>query len=458
MKRIALLVLSCFSLFFGSIFAQSHQWTGNGGDTNWFNASNWDAGTVPDATSTVAINGNFDVHIQAGPATVQSLELSSGARLILEQDLESNSMIINNSGAILEFISGTLSGAGIENDGLFKLTGNTNKVLNEIIINNQDEIHVFQSNQTQVLGTTINNAASGLIDIASVGGFLQQSTNSVLNNSGILKKSNDGINSVGNFYLILEINNHGVIQVPEDETFLLLAGNSNFINSELGTVRGSGTYDITANFINSGTVVPGGDAEVGTMNITNNFSLNGGWIELDIFGNDPAQFDRITVTGSPDLSGYLNLNLTFIPELGDEFQVITGSQGLTNCDFPDFASAVYQGIEYGFEIICNTNDVTLRLDSIEILEIGNFEMTDAEFFVHPNPVNREAVFSFPSEWGSSENNSLAIYNYLGQEVLKIEGISSKVSKFRRGNLPGGLYFVILKSNGKVLATTRMVIE
>ncbi|MBT8255029.1 MAG: hypothetical protein KJO23_00680, partial [Bacteroidia bacterium] len=148
MKRIALLVLSCFSLFFGNIFAQSHQWTGNGGDANWFNASNWDAGTVPDATSTVAINGNFDVHIQAGPATVESLELFSGARLILEQDLETNSMIINNSGAILEFISGTLSGAGIENDGLFKLTGNSNKVLNEIIINNQGEIRVFQSNQT----------------------------------------------------------------------------------------------------------------------------------------------------------------------------------------------------------------------------------------------------------------------------------------------------------------------
>ncbi len=458
MKNCYTLGILCLSLFLSNLNAQTHQWTGNGGDTNWFNTANWDAGTVPIETSSVQISGNVFVTISGNAAEAFTIDLLNGSTLELESDLTTGSIITIDPNSTLEFISGTLSGSGVHNNGLLKLTGEFSRTFDNTSITNNALFLVTNSNQTQVLGTTINNSSTGVIDIASVGGFLQQSTTSILNNEGFVVKSPDGLNPVGNFYLILEINNEGTIEVQEDQIFLLLAGGDTFTNFETGRVTGDGTYDITTTFINEGTVSPGSSGGIGTLDITNNFSLNGGIVAIDILGNQPGEFDAISVFGSPLMEGIFEINLQFAPQIGDEFPVLTWSQSGSSCSFPQFTTAIFEGMEYTFETFCNANDVTLRLAEISVLGLDDFSKSEVQFYVYPNPVSGEATFVFSSERFSSEETTLSIYNYLGQRVLNVDGFTSETNTFQRGDLPAGLYFASIAAEGQVIATTQLLLD
>lgn len=458
MKNLRLLTAFCLIFTFSNLFAQTHNWTGNGGDSDWFNTANWDAGTVPFETSTVSIAGNVMVSISAEAAQAFSIDLHNTAILELANDLETGSIITVHPSATFLFSSGTLEGSGIHNFGLLKIEGNNLRTFNNTSITNHANFLVTNSNQTQVLGTTINNMSTGSIDIPSVGGFLQQGTSSVLNNDGIVRKIPDGINPFGNFYLIVEINNHGTIEVQEDQIFLLLAGNSTFTNFEDGRVMGDGTYDITTTFINQGLVLPGGFESVGTLEITNNFSLNGGTVEIDMAGTQANEFDAINVFGSPAMEGNFNINLLFTPQVGDEFPVITWNLTGSSCSFPQFTTAVLDGLEYTFETICNPNDVSLRLVEIGVLGADDFSKDDVQFFIHPNPMRSEGTFVFSSEWITSEETTLVIYNAIGQQVVSIDGFTSELNTFHRGNLPGGVYFAQVMSDGTVLATTKIILN
>lgn len=85
-------------------FGQTHTWTGNGGNTDWFNASNWDANTIPDALSNVLIPSGFDVDITTSIATLDFMVIQANATLE-----------VNNSIAIT-------TGIEIMADGHFYLT------------------------------------------------------------------------------------------------------------------------------------------------------------------------------------------------------------------------------------------------------------------------------------------------------------------------------------------------
>ena len=99
---------------------------------------------------------------------------------------------------------------------------------------------------------------------------MHQNTSSTLNNAGVLKKS-QGSTQMGNYYLIMTINNTGTIEVIEDQTVLLLASQYEYNNFEEGKMIGGGVYDITAMFTNMGTVYPGEIDGVGIMDVTTNF-------------------------------------------------------------------------------------------------------------------------------------------------------------------------------------------
>jgi len=449
-------ILLCLIGASTAINAQTHNWIGNGGDNNWFTASNWDSGTIPIATSSVAIAGNFVVNISGNSAEANTLDLFNGATLQLESDLMTVSIITIHPNSTLEFISGSLSGSGILNNGLLKLEGTGNRTFNQVIINNNAQFLVTNSSLTQIINTTINNNSTGVIDISSVGGFLQQGSSSTINNEGVIKKTPDGINPIGNFYLILEINNQGSIDVQMDQIFLLLAGASTFTNFETGRMIGNGTYDITTSFINAGTVSPGSSPDIGALDITNIFSLNGGTIEIDIASTN--EFDGITIFGSPVMEGTIDVNLLFAPQIGNEFTIITWNNSGGSCSFPQFTTAIFNGFEYTFEIFCNSNDVTLKVLNSTILGLDNLSLEAPIFYVLPNPVTQKATFIFSSELISLEENTMVIYNYLGQQILAIENFTSKNNVFHRGNLPSGLYFAQLRDSRKVLATTRLVLD
>ncbi|MEM7086646.1 MAG: T9SS type A sorting domain-containing protein [Bacteroidota bacterium] len=449
-----LLFLSPFCLVTG----QTHNWTGNGGDNDWFNTANWDAGSVPIETSTVSIVGNVTVHITGSDATAYTIDLINGSTLELDGNLNTDSIITVRASATFKFISGVLSGSGILNDGLVLFEGLQMRTLSNTIINNNGHLLVTDTNQTQVLSTTINNNSTGILEIASVGGFLQQSTTATLNNAGTVIKTPDGINPIGNFYLIMTINNDGVFEVMEDQIFLLLAGAATFTNSVTGRLVGNGTYDITSEFVNMGTIAPGNSPDVGSLDITNNFSLTGGKIDLDIEGPANGQYDKISVTGFPAMDGFLNINLKYSAALGDSFTIVTWTPSGNSCLFPDTTTASFDGLEYTFDINCNANDVILLVSDISVLGIDDNATQDVEFFISPNPVTTEASFTFSSDVTRFENVSLAVYNYLGQQIIRRDHFTTENNTFNRGNLPSGLYFAQLETDSKILATARMVLK
>ena len=458
MKTLYSLAAICFAIAFTNLHAQTHNWTGNGGDSNWFNANNWDTGTVPIETSTVSIVGNVMVEITTDSAEAFAIDLHNNAILMLANDLETESIITVHPTATFHFASGTLSGSGVQNFGLLKLEGPSARTFSNTSVTNHAEFLVTESNQTNVLSTTINNMSTGILDISSVGGFLQHSTSSVINNDGLLRKSPDAMNPFGTFYLILEINNHGTIEVKEDQTFLLLAASSTFTNFEDGLFTGNGIYDITTTFINEGTVLPGGSEVVGSLDITNSFTLNGGSIQIDMAGTQTGEFDSIDIVGSPIMEGSFDINLLFAPQLGDEFQVVSWNLSGSSCDFPQFTSTVFDGFEYTFETICNSNDVTLKLVDISVLGVSDLSKDSVQFFIHPNPLSNEGTFVFSSEWITSEETTLTIFNAMGQQVLSVDGFTSESNTFHRGNLPGGVYFAQVLSEGEVIATTKIILD
>jgi len=237
-----------------------------------------------------------------------------------------------------------------------------------------------------------------------------------------------------------------------------LAGTATFTNSVTGRMVGNGNFDITSEFINMGVFAPGKSPTIGSLDVTNNFSITAGTIEFDIAGTTAGSYDQIRVTGFPEMDGFFDINLQYTASIGDSFTAITWTPNGNSCQFPATTTASFEGQEYTFDIICNGNDVTLVVSEITVLGLTDIASQKIEFLITPNPVDSEAVFTFSSEVGTIENPSVVIYNYMGQEIMRRNDITSDNNVFSRENIPSGLYFAQLESGGTVLATTRMLLK
>lgn len=445
-----------FPLF---ISAQSHIWTGNGGDSSWFNPSNWNLNSVPDASSNTLISAaSSNVEISLGTAVSNFVTVHNGATLTVDGNLAVTGSIIIDNNASMIWRSGTISGGcTIENTSLLLIEGASTKTLDAVTVNNNGEFNINNSNQIILAnGVVINNAFQKVINITSVGGFISQGANATLNNDGVIRKSPDGINPFGNFYLILEINNSGTMIIPEDETFLILVGAFTFTNN--GNIVGNGTLDITANFINTGIVIPeDGNGAIGTLNITNNFNLSpGGSLHINI-GIDGLENDVIAVTGSPVLNGNITVELESDLNIGDQFQILTATNGIPTCNFPQYVYAdTFAGTIYEFEVICLATSVVLNVT--DILGVDDFNTDEINFYISPNPIQDVGQFVFPSELILEYRTlEVAIYNYSGQQIIQIP-LTSEENILETFGFASGLYLVQLRANNEVLATTKLVIE
>lgn len=454
MKKTSYLFVCCLLYTVFTLTGQTHIWTGTGGNEDWFTSANWDVNTVPNASSEVLIPSDNIVEITGAPAAVQSLTIEAVGMLIVLDNLTISSEVTIANDAALIFKQGTISGGGtITNNGSLKFNDVMVKNFTNITINNNALILVAESNQIQFNSCVINNSNGAIIDIASVGGFLQQNNNTVLNNDGLVRKRADGINPIGNFYLIMEINNSGTFNVAYDEILLLLAGASHFTTTPSGRMEGAGTYDITSNVINEGTVFPGNESEIGTMHITNNFAIQQGTIAIDILSPNPGEYDAINIVGSPQLDGYVDVRLMDHLTLGDQFDILTWSLNGSSCSLPQYTTASYDGLEYRFEIFCETNSVRLEVESVTTL--GLLDRSKSELIATPNPIADMVTFRIPSELISE--TTIEIYNFLGQEVTTLQVLSEN-TVFNRGSLPAGIYFARLISDSNTLGTTTLLLE
>lgn len=92
------------------------------------------------------------------------------------------------------------------------------------------------------------------------------------------------------------------------------------------------------------------------------------------------------------------------------------------------------------------------LDGIE-------DYNSAEVFSNAYPVPANDVVNFDYNFASSENAEVAIYNMMGQEVLRnsISGISGKLS-INVSDLTDGVYFYSLIVNGKTEKSSKLIIR
>lgn len=447
-------------IFQSTLIAQSHIWTGNGGDQDWFNAANWSANTVPDPSSDVIIDQQFSVMVTGQPVIVTNIGLFGNAALNLNTDFTAYEQFRITAGATLIWNKGGfIGGAVIQNNGNILITSTEEKHLTGANLENSGWIDIISIGLLRLNDSPkITNTTTGVFQINGAGSLTHQSGNPVFDNEGLVRKV--GGVAAGASYMILEMNNGGVIDIGENQTFLFLSALGALNNMETGKMTGTGTYDITAPFITHGTISPGG-GDVGKLDFVNNFSLNPQTkLRFDIFGPNSGEYDVISVTGSPDLNGELLVRIVHTPAIGEEFTIITANN-INSCNFPtQITSTIGTGPHYLFDVICDNTSVKLRVVE-EVLDVNEFASEAYEFYVQPNPASETINVVFNTSEGStfqSEKLSLALINILGQEVKSVENFSEANNKIQRGDLGSGIYFLQLSSEEKVLATTKVVVN
>ncbi len=373
-------------LFPLAILGQTHTWTGNGGDTDWFNASNWNANSVPDATSDVLIPSGFVVDITTSGAALDLMTIEANATLEVNNSITITTGIeIQTDGYVL-FTLGTLSGnATITNHGTFEITGTTQKIISELVINNENLLFINNTGIIRAWDNMVLNNAQGATVLSSggSGALSTDATGGTFNNYGLLYK--EDIGQFGSFYLSLDTNNYGTLWVGKTQTILILSPQNSINNTATGIMAGEGTFDITAPFTNNGIIRPDGSQTV-ELTFLNNFQVSPtSIIELDISGTMTDDHDRLKIFGDPFVEGIIDINLLYDANLGDEYIIFTATQGLS-CNLPATLFAEYNGYMYELEVICNSNDITLKvIDKELILNIEAFETISTK--VAPNPTD-----------------------------------------------------------------------
>jgi len=144
---------------------------------------------------------------------------------------------------------------------------------------------------------------------------------------------------------------------------------------------------------------------------------------------------------------------------GDE--LLLQPNAVFNDMFLDYAPAGQSGvstIRYVIQNIADANDtasITVNFNATltSINEINTVAKLNAIF---PNPANNNVTVNYALNQGQA---SIEVKNLLGQ-VQKITPITagSKSTNLNVSDLPSGIYFVSLKSNGNIIDTKRLVVN
>ncbi len=412
-SHLFILFLLLLLLFPFITLGQTHTWTGNGGNNNWFDASNWTANTVPDATSNVLIPSGFDVDITTSGASLNFMTIEANANLEVNNSLAITTGIEIMADGYFLYTLGTLSGdATINNQGTFEITGIPQKIINQLTINNENLMLITETGIINVRENMFLNNLAGATIVANGNGgaFSTNATGATFNNFGDFQKVDIG--QFGAFYLLLTTNNHGTIYVGQDQNILILSPLNSINNFETGILTGEGAFDITSPFTNIGKIIPQGNQAV-ELTFVNTFPLSPqSHIEIDVFGQDLDDYDKIVVFGNPFIEGTIEITLHFEASIDNEFTIITTTQGISGCDLPPSIFTAHQGFLYELEVTCTFDDVILKVVD-KVLFADEFEPMNLSAF--PNPTDGSFEIQFSTIVPEVE---LTISNILGQTISK----------------------------------------
>ncbi len=234
-------------------------------------------------------------------------------------------------------------------------------------------------------GTQTNN---GLIQAES-GGTVVMSTSIALNGTGKVQIDPGGVLSVsgspGLRNIQQTVQNDGLIDIsnsslrvqayaPAPGSIRLNNGSITFdqnSNSIGGTLSGTGT--ITGNVTGDGIVSPG--QSPGNITIFGAYTQpSDGWLVLEFSGKTSGQFDTLTITGTAQLGGNVQVSLLngFVPNIGDAFRVLTyGSHSGT------FASL---SAPSGYQFLATYDNTGMTLVTQVVPEPSMLILVSAAFF------------------------------------------------------------------------------
>lgn len=434
--------------------AQTHIFTGNAGNTNWHDVANWSTNSIPTNTSNVLIAEGVTANISQNNVAINSLNISANALLTIDNNLTvtQNLTIVETAECIWN--SGAITNATITNNGIFKIETTPQKFLVNTTLNNVSTTEINNSGIVNLQpGTVINNFENATILIDSAGGLIEDNASPILNNNGTITKVNTG--SFGFFYLILEMNNSGSIDVGNNQNLLFLSNNQNFNNLENGIIKGDGAFDITSNFINDGIISPGyHTTAIGNLEIVNTFSMTeSSTLIIDIIGLNEGEYDRLEIFDDPELYGTVEVNLNFEPNVNDEFTIINSDSNIVECQLPNEITSTYNGNTYVFQVICNTNSVVLKV--IDNLSTETFTADSNTFTITTN--SNTTTFLVDDYFSNNTSTSISIYSILGKKVNQLP-IYKHGCTINNASLSSGLYIAQLQQGSNTLATKKFIIR
>lgn len=274
MKK-ALFLLSL--LFVGAFQASAitNTWTGGGVVKKWDNDTNWSLSHKPLVTEDVVIPTGHTVDAIDFYCYMKTFVLQGSSVLNLDENFQVTDTALIASGATVNWKGGEFNGGGkMRNKGTINILNNSwfCVVQGNNVINNEGTINLPKVNSTTntsnfaILNGTINNLASGIIDVKGNGNALYVSTGTLhqVNNWGVIKKTGGTGNN--DFSVFLHNYPSGKIQVDsgsiklvnytdtlEGGTYNVATGTQLIINAETyyyGTLSGV----LNGEFVLQGTI------------------------------------------------------------------------------------------------------------------------------------------------------------------------------------------------------------
>ena len=232
MKKILFFLMFVCGVFNAS--AQTITWTG-ATDTNWDTVTNWSPASIPTASNDVIIPTGKTVVVNVAGVT-KSIVVQGNSTVTIVGGLSFLNASSFASNTVINWSNGAINGGGtLTNAGILNLTTGNSKVISQATtITNTGTINVKDGGLLYINDGTINNPASGVIDMMSDGGNITWSGGGshMINNIGTLRRSTTS----GAVTIEGELHNSGTVAVQQ--------GALTFTDPSI--VFTGGTYNITA--------------------------------------------------------------------------------------------------------------------------------------------------------------------------------------------------------------------
>ncbi|MEO6347349.1 MAG: T9SS type A sorting domain-containing protein [Aquaticitalea sp.] len=258
-----------FSILFAlslTLFSQTNTWTGTI-NNNWGNPANWSLNALPNASNNVVIPTGSTVFIDVS-ATIKSIAIQGNAEVTMDNSLNIDMASSIAANAIVTWNSGGFYGNGtISNNGTVTLLTAGGKVIgNAATFNNKGTFNFNDGPLTLGYGSpTLNNMASGTINLNTASTIDYSQGIGTLINSGLIKKAqNSGIFEIQSMFT----NNNGTISV-ESGTLRLNYSNASLIDGIYNVTSGN-TLEWANGFTLLGTLTGQLDGQInwtGNLNI-----------------------------------------------------------------------------------------------------------------------------------------------------------------------------------------------